>query len=292
VKPTGEDPMSTSPLITTDVADGVATATIDAPPVNVMTRELFRDLRHLCADLAARDDVRVVVFRSANPDFFIAHFDVELLLDLSAMEAPAPSEELGLFHSMCELVRTMPKVTIAEIAGRVGGGGSEFATSCDMRFGAIGRTVVNQMEVALGILPGGSGTQRLPRLLGSGRALEMILGSGDLDWATAERWGYLNSAVEPDRLRAHVDLLARTIASQPGEAVALAKRAVRNAEELPLRQGLLEEARLFDELLHTDAARAAMTTFLELGGQTSSGEADLGSLLDRLRASDGRLRRP
>ena len=273
----------TAPLITTEVTDGVATATIDAPPVNVLTRELFRDLRHLCAELADRDDVRVVVFRSANPDFFIAHFDVALLLQLSATDAPPPTDQLSIFHAMCEQVRTMPKVTIAEIAGRVGGGGSEFASSCDMRFGAVGRTVVNQMEVALGLLPGGSGTQRLPRLLGSGRAMEVVLGSRDLDWETAERWGYLNAAVPPERLRGHVDELARTIAAHPAEAVALAKRAVRNAEDLPLRQGLQEEARLFDELLRTDAARTAMTRFLELGGQTSGGETELATLLAGLR---------
>ena len=107
---------------------------------------------------------------------------------------------------------------MAKIAGRVGGGGAELSASLDMRFGAIGRTVVNQMEVALGILPGGTGTQRLPRLVGRGRALEMVLGCDDVDAVTAERWGYLNRALPPDELDPFVDRLARRIASFPSEA--------------------------------------------------------------------------
>ena len=89
----------------------------------------------------------------------------------------------------------MDKVTIAQIEGRVGGGGSELVSSMDMRFGVIGKTVVNQMEVPLGILPGGGGTQRLPRLVGRGRAMEIVLGAQDLDAETAERWGYLNESM-------------------------------------------------------------------------------------------------
>ncbi|MFD1524350.1 enoyl-CoA hydratase/isomerase family protein [Pseudonocardia yunnanensis] len=278
--------MSDESLITTVLDRGVATVTIDAPPINVMSRELFRELRRFCTWVSTQNDVRVVVFRSADPEFFIAHFDVELLLELSASEEPiSVGNELSPFQQMCERLCTMPKVTIAEIGGRVGGGGSEFSASCDMRFGAIGRTVVNQMEVALGILPGGSGTQRLPRLIGRGRAMEMILGAQDLDAETAERWGYLNAAVEPDLLRQHVDNLAHSIASHPVDALVRAKRSVLNTEELPLREGLIEEARLFEELLQTDAARAVMTAFLQMGGQTRDGEVELGSLLDRLRSA-------
>ena len=146
-------------------------------------------------------------------------------------------------------VRTMPKATIAEIDGRVGGGGSEFASSCDMRFGAIGRTVVNQMEVPLGILPGGTGTQRLPRLVGRGRAMEIVLGGVDIDAVTAERWGYLNRALEPTELRPFVDALATRIAGFPAGAIALAKQSVLNAERLPLAEGLAEESFLFQQTL-------------------------------------------
>ena len=176
----------------------------------------------------------------------------------------------------------MPKATIAEINGRVGGGGSELASSCDMRFGAIGRTVVNQMEVPLGILPGGTGTQRLPRLVGRGRAMEIILGGVDIDAVTAERWGYLNRALPPGELTPFVDALARRIAGFPANAIALAKESVLNAERLPLSEGLAEEALLFQRTLRDPEAQAAMRRFLELGGQTRDPELRMGDLVTEI----------
>jgi enoyl-CoA hydratase/carnithine racemase len=257
---------------------GVAWVTIDSPPINLLSRSLYAQLRHLSVTLEADDEVRVVVLQSANPDFFIAHFDVEAILRFPAEGEAARSQQLNAFHVMCERFRTMPKATIAKVAGRVGGGGSELAASCDMRFGLLGRTIVNQMEVPLGILPGGTGTQRLPRLVGRGRALEIILGGADLDAATAERWGYLNRAFETrEALDAHVDDLAQRIASYPPSAVALAKAATLAAEpdNLP---GLVEEAYLFERLLRTPEAAPAMRRFLELGGQTPEGERQVGEL--------------
>jgi enoyl-CoA hydratase/carnithine racemase len=261
-----------SSLVGVEVSAGVAVATIDAPPINVMTGAVFAALAERCAELEQDDDVRVVVFRSADPDFFIAHFDVELILRFPTDRPPERDPQLNGFHEMCERVRTMPKVTIAEIAGRVGGGGSEFAASCDMRFGALGRTVVNQMEVPLGILPGGTGTQRLPRLLGRGRAMEVILGGVDLDAETAERWGYLNRALPAAELTAHVDALAQRIARFPPGAVARAKQSILNAEGLPLHDALVEEAFLFQETLRDPAAQRAMQRFLDAGGQTRAVE--------------------
>ncbi|HVR29683.1 MAG TPA: enoyl-CoA hydratase/isomerase family protein, partial [Thermoanaerobaculia bacterium] len=204
---------------------GVLYATLDNPPINVMTMELYRELAAFTVEVEQDPDVRVLVLQSAHPDFFIAHFDVEALLQMPIDQPPEREAELNEFHRMCERLRTMPKATIAKILGRVGGGGSELASSCDMRFGALGLAKVNQMEVGLGILPGGTGTQRLPRLLGRGRALEVILASDDLDAATAERWGYFNRALQPDDLDDFVDRLARRIASFPPEAVALAKQS-------------------------------------------------------------------
>jgi enoyl-CoA hydratase/carnithine racemase len=269
-------------LIHVTVEDGVAVATIAAPPMNVMTVALYMQLADFCAEVESDDAARVVVFRSADPDFFIAHFDVAALLEFPIDQAPARAKQLNPFHAMCERVRTMPKATIAEINGRVGGGGSEFASSCDMRFGAIGRTIVNQMEVPLGILPGGSGTQRLPRLVGRGRALEIILGAVDIDAETAERWGYLNRALEPAALTPFVDALARRIAGYPPLAIALAKRSVLNADELPVTDGLLDEELLFQQTLRDPRAQAAMRRFLELGGQTREPELRMGDLVTEL----------
>ncbi len=263
------------------VQGGVAVATIDNPPINLMTTALFGDLRHLAEEIEADEAVRVLVLRSANPDFFIAHFDVEALIAAPIDTQPRREEQLNAFHSMCERFRCMPKATIAQIEGRVGGGGSELASSCDMRFGVLGKTVVNQMEVPLGILPGGTGTQRLPRLLGRGRALEVILAGDDLDAETAERWGYLNRIFSADAIGPFVDRLARRIASFPADAIGAAKACVAAAEK-PLEEGLLDEAYMFQTVLRSPGAQQNMRRFLKLGGQTAEGELRMGDLCEEL----------
>jgi len=138
----------------------------------------------------------VVVVDSANPDFFIAHADVKLILQLPS-EPRQPPTELPLFTAMVDRFRTMPKATIAVIEGRCRGGGSALVLGMDLRFAAIGRARLGQPEVAVGIIPGGGGTQRLPRLIGGGRALEVILGCDDVDAETARLVGL--GAVERSR---------------------------------------------------------------------------------------------
>jgi len=273
---------SAYPLLHTDLDDGVAFTTIDAPPMNVMVRDLFAQLAKFGNAVAADDNVRCVVLRSDDPDFFIAHFDVSLISTFPHDTLAERTSELGGFHLMCETYRTMPKPTIAEIAGRVGGGGNELAMSCDMRFGAIGHTIINQMEVPLGILPGGTGTQRLPRLIGRGRAMEMILGGIDVDAVTAESWGLLNRALPLDQLRPHVTALAKRIASYPSVAVAAAKQAVANSDTLSLHDGMLEEAFLFQQTLRDPEARRRMERFIEVGGQTRDAEKNLIETIDKL----------
>jgi len=196
-------------------------------------------------------------------------------------ETDAPAEkslEFSDFHLMCERVRTMPKATIVKMAGRAGGGGNEFASSCDMRFGLKGKTVINQMEVALGILPGGTGTQRLPRLVGRGRAMEICLGSDDIDAETAAQWGYLNRVFDSaNELDGFVDSLSKRIACWPAEAIALCKASINNAE-MPLGDGLLEEAFLFQQTLRTKGAQQNMRKAMTLGLQTREGELRMGEL--------------
>jgi enoyl-CoA hydratase/carnithine racemase len=264
------------------IGDGVATVMIDNPPLNLITSALFRSLAKCSAQLAADDDVRVVVLRSAVPGFFIAHFDVEAIgtfpTDGPAVEEP----ELGGFDRMCEAFRTMPKVTIAELHGRVGGGGAEIAAACDMRFADDETFMWNQMEVPLGILPGGGGTQRIPRLIGMGRAMEMILGAVDIDAATAERWGFVNRAMPGADLPGFVDALARRIATFPPDAVRVTKQAVLAAEDLPLVDGLRRETYLFQTLLRSADAGPAMRAFLDAGGQTVDGESRVGDLMGEI----------
>ncbi len=264
-------------LINVEVEGRLAVATISNPPINIITPPLYAELAALVGELKADPHLTVVVFKSADPDFFLAHFDVSAILTFPTDSPAEKDQELNEYHIMCERVRTMDKVTIAQIEGRVGGGGSEFVSSMDMRFGVVGKTKINQMEVPLGILPGGTGTQRLPRLVGRGRAMEIVLGADDLDAETAERWGYLNRIFGPDEIDNWVMNLARRIASFPVEAVRLGKESV-NAAEKPLAEGLLDEAYLFQRLLRNDSAQANMRKFLEIGGQTREGELRVGEL--------------
>ena len=256
----------------------IVTATVDNPPINLITPELYAELARLSQDLADDPDALVFVLKSANPDFFLAHFDVSAILSFPT-DRPAAREawDRNAYHAMCERFRTMDKVTIAQVEGRVGGGGSELSMSFDMRFGVRGKTIVNQMEVPLGILPGGTGTQRMPRLIGWHRALEVILAGIDLDAETAERWGYLNRALAADEIGPFVDALARRIASFPVGAVRLAKESVNSADK-PLHDGLADESYLFQQLLRTESSQRNMKRFLEIGGQTREGELKIAEL--------------
>ncbi len=280
--PTGAVAPPDGELIQYSVRGRVVTGVIDAPPMQVMTPALYRELRALAAHLAAAGpELGVLVLRSADPDVFIAHFDVEALLRIPTPTGhdgagPSPAD-IGPFRTMCEQIRTSPVVSIVEIDGRIGGGGAELAANVDLRFGSLERFVLNQMEVPLGILPGGTGTQRLPRLVGQGRAMEIVLGAVDIDGPTAEQWGWLNRALPSDELSAHVDQLADRIAAHPPHAVRAAKQAVLAAGVDPV-PGLLEEARLFDQTMAHPDARTRMRAFLEAGGQTKAGEAQMEAL--------------
>lgn len=270
------------PHLTVTVHDGVATVLIDNPPINLMTSGLFRSLAKVSVDLSNDDDVRVVVLRSASPEFFIAHFDVAAILEFPTDGEAVEEPELGGFDRMCEAYRTMDKVTIAELRGRVGGGGAELSSACDMRFGDLETFRWNQMEVPLGILPGGGGTQRIPRLIGIGRAMEVVLGADDVDAVTAERWGFLNRAMSGDSLSAYVDAVATRIASFPPAAVREAKRAVNASVERSLDEGLKYESYLFQVLLRDADARPSMRQYLDAGGQTRDVELRIGSVMGEL----------
>ena len=267
------------------VDGGIATVTIDNPPINLFDLGLYLEMRQVAGELHDDSGVRVVVLRSATPGFFIAHFDVSLIQAFPTEPQPEPTE-LNPFHEMCEAFRTMPKATIAVIEGRIGGGGSELALSCDMRFAAIGQAVLSQPEVALGIIPGGTGTARLGRLAGRSRAMEIILGCDDFDAVTAERFGWVNRALEPGELWPFVERLAARIASYPPHAVAAAKAAVLRAEK-GVVEDLLAESATFAGTLADPSTQAAMARFFELGGQTVEGESRLGALAAELKAGQG-----
>ncbi len=264
-------------LIRVASADGICRATVDNPPINLLDIPLMQEIIRLTGEVAADDEVRVLVVDSADPEFFIAHADVGMILDLP-IDDTALHDELSPFHAAMEAFRSVPKATIAVIEGICRGGGSEWAMAFDMRYAALDKAVFGQPEVALGIIPGGGGTQRLPRLIGRGRALEVILGGMDVDAATAEAWGYVDRALPHDQLRRFVDKLARRIASYPQSAIAYAKQAVDVALAGDLPTGLRVEDQLFREALAQPVARERLQTVIDAGAQTR--EFELG---DRLR---------
>ena len=180
--------------------------------------------------------MRVVVFESAIADFYLAHFDLTGKTG-SITTTVGPSGLPILMDTFVRLSKS-PVVSIAKIRGCVRGGSSEFILACDMRFASRENTRLGQPEVGVGVHPGGGGTERLPHLVGRGRALEIILGANDFDGDTAERYGYVNRALPDSELDAFVDALAFRIASFDRRAIAAAKSLV-NQVSLPSADRLL-----------------------------------------------------
>ncbi len=169
----------------------------------------------------------------------------------------------------------MPKVTIAKVEGRARGGGNEIALAADMCFAAIGKAIFGQPEVAVGLVPGGGSTQRLPRLVGRGRALEVLVGCDDFPAELAERYGYINRALPADELTPFVERLARRIASFPAHTIGHLKAAVDAGAFGSLAEGLLVEARESDLSAASAVTQARVAEALRVGAETYEGELDL-----------------
>jgi enoyl-CoA hydratase/carnithine racemase len=248
---------------------GVVTVTIDHPPKQLVDAPFVGALIGLLDRLEDDDAVRVVVLRSADPDFFLMHGDVELLL--ASRPLPAQPDAPNVAAATFQRFSAAHFVTIAAIDGAARGGGAELLTALDLRFGTP-RTVLGQPEVPLGILPGAGGTARLPRLLGRARALELILTSRDVGADEAVELGWLN-AVLPDRdaLDRHVTAIAARIAAMPPGAVAEVKRVV-DVSLGAITPALAEETAAYARLTADGAHRPFMRRFLDAGGQTRDGE--------------------
>lgn len=262
---------------------GVAWLTIDSPPINLLGGELLGALHETVETLGDDDATKVAVFRSADPDFFIAHGDVELIGSWPSDPAP-PVTELPFTHRVLESLRQLPQVTIAQIEGYTRGGGSEVALALDMRFAARGKAVFAQPEVALGILPGAGGTARLSRLLGRARASEIILGGNDFTAEEAERYGWINRALAPEALGPFVEALARRIASFPSLALREAKQAILDFSDGAIEPDLLTEQRAFDRLMTDPKSERIprMKRFMDRGVQTREGERRLAEAAESL----------
>src|ERR1700747_3414498 len=218
---------------------GVAFVSIDHPPINLLDEVLSQEFDKLGKELEADQSVRVVVLQSALPDFFIAPSGLGRVG--AAAKLVSHTRSFRLTQMIGERFRNMPKVTIAKVEGRARGGGNEIALAVDMCFAATGKAVFSNPEVAIGLVPGGGATQRLPRLVGRGRALEVLLGCDDFSAELAERYGYINRALPADELTPFVEKLARRIASFPAHAIAHAKAAVDRGAFFSMVEGVLVE---------------------------------------------------
>ena len=255
---------------------GVAFVSVNHPPINLLDEILSQEFDQLGRQLEADDSVRVVVLQSALTEFFIAHSGLGRVGSASKMVSVTRS--FRLTQMIGERFRNMRKVTIAKIEGRARGGGSEIALAMDMCFAAVGNAIFGQPEVAVGLVRGGGSTQRLPRLIGRGRALEVLLGCNDFSAELAERYGYINRALPADELTPFVEKLAHRIASFPAHAIAHAKAAVDAGAFSSLAEGLLIEAHESDLSVASEVTQARVKEALQVGAETYEGELEMGYL--------------
>ena len=198
----------------------------DNPPANRVDPEMILELQALVDQLEHDPDVTVVVFGSANPDQFLGPYDMSRAAEIPS--APGPTGTPPWVDLTVRLSR-LPVVSIAVIRGASRGVGQEFALACDLRFASLERTAIDQPEVSHSLVPGGGAISRLPRLVGRGRALELIVGSVVLDGANAERYGVVNRALPDEELDGFVEKLAREIAGYDRRTLAEAKALIDRA---------------------------------------------------------------
>src|SRR6202022_3772322 len=218
----------------------------DYPPFNIVDATIFEGLQDLLARMDAPPSLRVVVFESANPQFYLAPFDLTGKIG-NIMSAVGASGLPILMDTFVRLTKT-PVVSLARIRGCVRGVSSEFVLACDMRFASRENTKLGHPELGVGLHPGGGGTERLPHLVGRGRALEIVLSANDFDGDTAERYGYVNRSLPDAELDGFVDALARRIGSFDRRALVAAKHLV-NEVSLPPFDRLLDAFTSFGKAL-------------------------------------------
>jgi len=252
---------------------------ISAPPMNLLGPELVRDLVSLIQRTDSDDAMQVVVFKSADPDYFISHVDVTKVKEYREAAAKLTGEaSIGLLFRHLSASRL---VTIAQIEGRVRGAGSEFVLACDMRFAARESAIFAQPEAGLGVNPGAGAIQHLARLMGRARALEVMLSAEDYDAKLAERYGWINRALPAKALGDFVRSLALRIASFPAAGRVTVKERI-NAIALAPIEDFRRDSDLFGEGVRKPEALSRSEAALKRGFQTRDAEMDLGRLLGEL----------
>jgi enoyl-CoA hydratase/carnithine racemase len=237
--------------------------TFDHPPLNIFGPETSPQLNEIITALETDKHVKVVVFDSAVEGFFLTHYDFFAKLEDTTSLPPGPTGLQALPDMLARLSRA-PVVSIVSIRGRATGVGSEFALASDMRFVSREKAILSQWEVGAGLVPGGGPMARLPRLIGRGRALEVLLGADDIRGDVAELYGYVNRALPDGELDAFVDALATRIASFDKEAIADTKRLV-NIASLPPDAEIAPEWDAFIASLGRPAVQTRIKALMERG---------------------------
>ncbi len=242
---------------------GYCRVTFAHPPINTITATTVEELGELVGLIEQDADLNVVVFASANPDFYLAHYDAE--------HDPSRTLALGVgptgMHAWLDLLVRLsraPVVSIASIRGRARGAGSEFVLACDLRFASRQNTLIGQFEVGMGVVPGGGPMARLSRLVGRGRALEILLVADDLDGPRAEQYGYVNRVVDDDGLDDEVEEIASRLARFDHDAIARTKAYV-DQVTLPADSELPPALVDFFELLGSPARQQQFARLEALG---------------------------
>ncbi len=237
--------------------------TFDHPPLNIFGPESIPPLSEVISALETDEDVKVVVFDSAVDGFFLTHYDFLAKLEDSTSLPPGPTGLHPLPDMLARLSRA-PVVSIASIRGRATGVGSELALATDMRFASREKAILSQWELGAGLVPGGGPMARLPRLIGRGRALEVLLGADDIGGDLAERYGYVNRALANAELDGFVEALATRIASFDKDAIASIKRLVDKAS-LPPDEDIALEWSAFIASVQRPASQNRIKALMERG---------------------------
>jgi enoyl-CoA hydratase/carnithine racemase len=271
-------------LIRIEVTGRIVTGTVANGPMNLISHDMLEELDRFTSEVADDPEPLVLILKSNTPGFFIGHAQFSDLGVLKTTVVPTSVDEVPMnpVQTLCQRLRAMNKVSIAQVQGRATGGGAAIAMACDLRYASIDQAVFNSFGVPLGTGLGGGATQFLPRLVGRTRAMELILGAFDLDAATADAWGYVTRSVPDSEIDALVRHMAQRIAMGAPEVIRRTKKLIADSDQLPLEEGLRAENFSLQQMAGTPAAAAGTAGFLELGGETLEGEHRLGDLLGEL----------
>jgi len=258
---------------------GCWTITFSNPPINMFVPETIVELGAIMTELEGDPSLKVVVFQSANPEFFTAHLDVA-----KAVEKPGV---LDLWREFVLRLSSAPVVSIAKIRGRTRGIGNEFVLACDMRFASRQNALFGNPEVGVGLIPGGGALEWLPRLVGRSRALEFVLSADDFDADIAERYGWVNRTLDDADLGSFVDTLARRLASFDRKTLAAAKTQI-NRFGTPTATELQSSNDMIFPMLAWPDAQARRGKLRNIGyGVRSDFELNFGRYLPGFGQADG-----